>query len=288
MDSPIESVETSCTEEAQVTVSDDAGSVEEIEETELEEDNAALTFLDVFGESHETQIVEGFPKKEYRDEFFARDGEKVFYEDEKYTSRFGIDVSNKEQDIDWDKVQEFGVDFVIIRLGYRGYGSLGDIHLDLHFHENMKAAQERGMDVGVYFFSQAINEEEAIEEAKFVLENIEGYELKLPIVYDPESILDDEARTDDVTAEQFTKNSIAFCEYIKAAGYEPMIYANMMWEAYELEMEKLSDYSFWYADYEKYPQTPYAFSMWQYTESGDLEGITAKKVDFNVMLVEKE
>lgn len=140
--------------------------------------------------------------------------------------------------------------------------------------------------MGVYFFAQAINEEEAKEEAEFVLEHIAGYELQLPVVYDPESILDDEARTDDVSGEQFTKNTEVFCSMIEEAGYQPMIYSNMLWEAYELNLEYLEGYPIWYADYEPLPQTPYHFDFWQYTNEGSVDGIEGR-TDLNIQLIPK-
>ena len=110
-------------------------------------------------------------------------------------------------------------------------------------------------------------------EAEFVIELLDGIELELPITFDPELIRDDEARTDDVTGEQFTKNTLAFCDHIRSKGYEPMVYSNMYWEAFLFDMEKLEDIPIWYADYEKIPQTPYSFKYWQYTEKGKVDGI---------------
>lgn len=211
---------------------------------------------------------------------------KMIYKDDKYSSRLGVDVSHHQGKIDWEKVKEDGYEFAIIRIGYRGYGTEGTLNLDNRFHENIKDAQRAGLDVGVYFFAQAINEEEALEEAEFVLKHLKGYELDLPVAYDPESILYDEARTDDVTGEQFTKNAKVFCKRIRKAGYEPMIYSNMLWEAYELDLKKLSDYPIWYADYEPLPQTPYDFVMWQYTSSGTVDGIKGR-VDLNIQFVGK-
>ena len=211
---------------------------------------------------------------------------KMIYKDDKYSSRLGVDVSHHQGKIDWEKVKEDGYEFAIIRIGYRGYGTEGTLKLDNRFHENIKDAQRAGLDVGVYFFAQAINEEEALEEAEFVLKHLKGYKLELPVAYDPESILYDEARTDDVTGEQFTKNAKVFCKRIRKAGYEPMIYSNMLWEAYELDLEKLSDYPIWYADYEPLPQTPYDFVMWQYTSSGTVDGIKGR-VDLNIQFVGK-
>ena len=129
------------------------------------------------------------------------------------------------------------------------------------------------MEQGVYFFAQAINEAEAKVEADFALKSLAGRSLDLPVVYDPESILDDVARTDNVSGQQFTANTKVFCETIKAAGYEPMIYANMLWEAFELDLSRLKGYPIWYADYEDKPQTPYDFVIWQYTNEGSVPGV---------------
>ncbi len=245
-----------------------------------------LEFVDVFGESYETTIKEDVPKHEYDKGKFVRDGNKLSYDDEKYTSRLGIDVSRHQGKINWEEVKAYGVDFAFIRIGYRGYGNAGNINLDKRFYENIKGAQSVGIDVGVYFFSQAINEEEALEEAKFVIDSLRGYELQLPVVYDPESILDDVARTDDVTGEQFTKNTIVFCDAIRENGYEPMIYSNMLWETFEFDLSQLTDLPIWYADYEALPQTPYHFIFWQYTNEGRVKGIDGN-MDLNIQIIEK-
>ena len=257
-----------------------------IEEEPEEPKKEILKFVDAFGAPYEVEINPNFAKKQYQDENFVRDGDRPAYEDDRFTSRLGVDVSHHQGDIDWEKVKAAGYDFAIIRIGFRGYGEEGMLKLDNRFHENIKNAQNAGLDVGVYFFAQAVNEEEALEEAEFVLENLSGYQLQLPVVYDPESILDDEARTDNVTGEQFTKNTEAFCRRIQEAGYEPMIYSNMLWEAYNLDLEKLSAYPVWYADYEPLPQTPYDFVMWQYTSGGEVDGINGP-VDLNIQIIEK-
>ena len=141
--------------------------------------------------------------------------------------------------------------------------------------------------MGIYVFSQAVNEEEALEEAQLIIDNLKGLELQLPVVFDPELIRDDDARTDEVSGEQFSKNTIAFCEKVKEAGFEPMIYSNMYWEAFLFDLEELAEYPIWYADYEKVPQTPYKFTFWQYSESGHVDGIDGK-TDLNVWFVAKE
>ena len=251
---------------------------------EVEAQPEILNFVDVFGEEYQVEINPDVEKHKYDLEKFVHEGDRLSYTDDKYEYRLGVDVSRHQGWIDWEKVKAAGYEFAIIRVGYRGYGEEGLVCLDEQFDTNIQNAQAAGLDVGVYFFAQAINEEEAKEEAEFVLEHIAGYELQLPVVYDPESILDDEARTDDVSGEQFTKNTEVFCSMIEEAGYQPMIYSNMLWEAYEFDLERLEQYPIWYADYEPLPQTPYHFDFWQYTNAGSVDGITGR-TDLNIQLM---
>ena len=213
-----------------------------------------LHFVDVYQNPYQVEINPNVEKLDYKDVSFFHNGDRLSYEDDSnYTYRLGVDVSEHQGYVDWQALKDSGFEFAFIRLGYRGYGQEGRICLDREFHRNIQNAQAAGFDVGVYFFAQAVNEEEALEEANFVLQNLEGYTLQLPVVYDPESILDDEARTDNVSGEQFTKNTEVFCSAVADAGYDPMIYANMLWEAFELDLEELSEYPLWYADYEPVP-----------------------------------
>ncbi len=244
-----------------------------------------LHFVDVYGEEYEVEVNPDIAKHTYQLDSFVYENDILSYtSDPAYSYRLGIDVSHYQGTIDWQAVKDSGIEFVFIRLGYRGYGSEGSLSLDKNFHQNIQGAQATGLDVGVYFFAQAINEEEAKEEAEFVLQALSDYELQLPVVYDPESILHTEARTDNVTGEQFTKNTITFCEVIKEAGYAPMIYSNMLWEAYMLDLAQLADYPVWYADYELLPQTPYHFEFWQYSNTGRVNGISGD-VDLNIQLI---
>lgn len=241
-----------------------------------------LRFVDAWGEWHDTTINPNVAAHNYDWSYLTNDATGISYiGDANYTYRTGIDVSYYQGDIDWKKVKNAGYEFAILRIGYRGYGDAGILRVDERFYANLEQAQDAGLDVGVYFFAQAVNETEAVEEADFVLGLLKGYELQLPVVYDPELIRDTEARTDNVTGAQFTQNTIAFCEKIKSAGYEPMIYSNMVWEAFLFDMEQLQEYPFWYADYEAVPQTPYDFSIWQYTEKGRVDGIEGN-VDLNI------
>ena len=201
-------------------------------------------------------------------------------------ARYGIDVSAHQGEIDWAAVAGDGVEFAFLRIGYRGY-SAGALNLDGQFEANYAGAREQGIDVGVYFFSQAISEEEAREEARQVLSWLEGKEIQCPIVYDWEHIEEDTARTDSVDGETVTACARAFCEEIREAGYDPMIYCNGMLGYLSYDLTQLEDYPLWYAEYEDYPSYAYEVTIWQYTESGTVAGIQGK-ADRNIWFQTEE
>ena len=162
----------------------------------------------------------------YNEETSEWDGTATYMAGEAKEAKKGIDVSTYQGEINWKKVKNSGIEYAIIRLGFRGYES-GKIVLDSRFEDNIKGSLAAGLDTGVYFFTESINEKEAIEEAEFVIENLKDYEINMPVVIDvEESANTQKTRTKDVTAEQRTKNVIAFCETIKKAGYDVMIYGN--------------------------------------------------------------
>lgn len=197
----------------------------------------------------------------------------------------GIDVSKYQYNIDWESVAEAGVEFAIIRVGYRGYGAAGNMRVDDYFEANLAGAKAAGLDVGVYFFTQAITEEEAAAEANFVLDALDDAELDLPVYFDIESISYDTGRLDaaDLTPEQHTRNCEVFCETIKAAGYDAGIYANTYWLTNELDADYLeARYPIWFANYKN--KTPYQgeYHIWQYTSEAQIPGIEGY-TDRNVM-----
>ena len=206
--------------------------------------------------------------------------ELEYVEDGKTVSIKGIDVSKYQKSIDWKKVAADGVQYAIIRVGYRGYDQGGLIEDDL-FDANVKGALQNNIAVGVYFVSQAITVEEAIQEAEFVLDNIRAYNITWPVVLDLEDAASKDARTANLTKEEHTDFAIAFCETIKEAGYTPMLYSNIRWFMEELDLERLTDYDKWLAQYFNRPFFPYALQMWQYTSSGRVDGITGN-VDLNL------
>ena len=192
----------------------------------------------------------------------------------------GIDVSTYQGEIEWDKVAAAGVKFVFIRLGYRGYES-GLLVKDDRFEENIRGALNNGIAVGVYFVTQAVSVEEAVEEAQFVMENIRPYKVTWPVVLDIEDAASTTARTADLTQQQRTDHAIAFCETIKEGGYTPMLYCNIRWFIEKLDITRIADYEKWFAQYFRKPFFPYTFRVWQYSSSGAIDGIKGN-VDYNI------
>jgi lysozyme len=212
--------------------------------------------------------------KLYRD-----DKNRIQFDDGTTKAKFGIDVSIWQGKIDWEAVKADGVEFAIIRLGYRGYTE-GKIYEDDRASYNLAEAS-KVMPIGVYFFSGAINEEEAIEEANYVLQMIKGYPIDYPVVFDMEEHSDPKDRGAKLTSEQRTAITIAFMETIKKAGYTPAVYGNMRWLNERLQWNKIYQYEVWLAQYFNSPILPYQFSMWQYTSSGRINGIKGN-VDLNL------
>ena len=218
---------------------------------------------------------------------FTRAGDVLQYEDDVYASRMGIDVSYYQGQIDWQKVKDAGIEFAYIRLGYRGYGEAGSINTDKLFEENIKNAQAAGIDVGVYFFSQSINEEEAREEADFILQTLKSYSVDLPIAIEAMTKMGEEGRTNNLRDEQIARNTKAFCEAILSAGYEPLIAFNSsQLSAYEANAESLSEYAVWYGDYELNSQPPFLCQFFQYANNGSVPGIDTK-VDLDIQFIKK-
>lgn len=233
-------------------------------------------------------IDPGIPAFPYNKDNIAilENGEIKYSENEEIVSVKGIDISKYQENVDWVKVAATDVEFAMIRTGIRGYGT-GEIVLDATFDKNMKGATEAGLEVGVYFFSQAINEAEAIEEANFVLEKIKDYPVTYPIVLDVEEVSDSAARTANLTQEERTKCAVAFLETIRNAGYTPMIYGNLKSFFYMLDFEQVKDYERWFAFYDTKIYFPYDVSIWQYTDKGRIDGINGD-VDLNIMFQKKE
>lgn len=206
----------------------------------------------------------------------------------------GIDVSKHQGEIDWEAVAADGIDFVFLRAGYRGYGS-GELRTDDRFEANWTGAAESGLLIGVYFFSQAVNVEEAEEEARYLLELLDGAALDLPIVYDWEAVeqnyTDGDAvniRTAGLSGETVTACALAFCQVIEEAGYDSMIYLNADTGYFLYDITQLQGVNIWYASYEStWPDFYYAIQFWQYDQEGTVNGIEGY-VDLNLWFLPAE
>ena len=200
----------------------------------------------------------------------------------------GVDVSEHQHEIDWAQVAASGVDYAYVRLGYRGYTE-GGLFEDPYFRANVEGALANGLQVSVYFFSQAISVQEAIEEAEFVLERIKDYNITLPVVYDWEKINGETAaRTDSLDFSILNDCAVAFCDTMKNAGYEPAIYFNRHLGYYGYDLSRMTDYDFWFALPESlFPNFYYAVDMWQYSFTEQVPGI-AEPTDMNLMFIPLE
>lgn len=197
---------------------------------------------------------------------------------------YGIDVSYYQGNIDWKKVKNSGVEFVIIRVGYRGYGSAGTLVEDPKFKTYLDGATKAGLKVGVYFYTQAITTAEAKAEAKFVLDRIKGYSLQMPVYYDIESVDYDTGRLDSAGLSKAQKTALctAFCDTIIKSGYSAGVYANYTWLNYYIDGAGLGKkYPIWLAHYTSNTNYDQRMDMWQYSGSGTVSGISAY-TDVNV------
>ncbi len=217
-------------------------------------------------------------------ELFVTDSRgRITYTGEGYRCMTGIDVSEHQYDIDWQKVAADGIEFAIIRTGYRGYTS-GGLYEDKYFRQNMQGALDAGLQVGVYFFSQATSRREAHEEAAFVLDQIKDYNVTLPVVFDME-ILGTDYRTYNMSRRTLYAATQTFCQDVREAGYEPMIYMTQYLGYQKYTLRELTDNAFWFAEYYvDYPSFVYDIDVWQYSDTGSVAGISGN-VDLDVYLI---
>lgn len=195
------------------------------------------------------------------------------------TSVLGIDVSTHQKEIDYQRVKAAGIEFVMIRLAWRG-SVQGIIEEDEWAQKNYQNAKAAGLKVGGYFFSQAISAKEAREEATFALKVVKNWDIEMPIVFDWE-FLQKGYRTDAVDARLLTDCTKAFCETVEKAGYDSMVYFNPSQSRKQMYLEELTDYGFWLAMYSDQMNYEYKVDMWQYSCTGKVPGIDGN-VDLNL------
>ena len=235
------------------------------------------------------------PLRLYEGDFHWENG-RLVYDGRAFKTRFGIDVSayqnrasGESKTIDWDAVRDDGVDFAMVRVGYRGTGQAGTLNQDEFYAQNIDGAMAAGLETGVYFFAQAITVEEAIEEADFVIELLRDHEIDGPVAYDWE-MHDSSYRVYGTSPEMATACAIAFCERIKEAGYTPMIYAGQYVSYIKYDQGAISQYLSWYPEYKSdkseklYPTFYYQMDYWQFSSNCYVNGIGGR-VDGNLQFI---
>ncbi|MCM1102302.1 MAG: glycoside hydrolase family 25 protein [Clostridium sp.] len=207
-----------------------------------------------------------------------------YYEEGRQVSYVGVDISKYQDYVDFVKVRKAGVNFVMIRVGARGYGS-GQLVMDEYFTDNIKRATDAGLQVGVYFSSQAVTTDEALEEAQLVTDALAEYRISYPVAFDMGFVDNDTARIESLSKSEKTEIAKTFLDAVGAAGYMPMIYGDKEWLIKEIDMSKLTAYDVWLSQIKDVPDYPYRFTMWQYTKSASVDGI-AGYANLNVSFID--
>ncbi len=235
----------------------------------------------IFFKQNEIQISENLSRCKWDPTLFIEKDGFVQYNDHSVETATGIDVSSYQKTIDWNTVKASGIEFAIIRLGYRGTTE-GGLFEDPYFEENYRGASGSGLPVGVYFFSQALTPEEAIEEAEYLLRILDGRELQLPVVFDWEYVSDN-ARTANIDSETLSSCAEAFCKTVENVGYSSMVYFNLYTSYLIYDMDSFGEESIWLAQFSDQPSYYYHYEMWQYSCTGTVPGIETE-VDLNIAL----
>lgn len=212
-------------------------------------------------------------------------GQMEYYVDAKQNSWLGVDLSQSNGKVDFEELKASGVDFVMLKIGQRGYES-GLITLDDNFVTNITEATNAGLEIGVYFFSQAVNVDEAIAEAEFVVSNLIPYKITYPVAFNMEHIANDKSRIDTLDEDKKTQIAEAFLSQIEKDGYKPILYGNKSWLLTELISEPLLvDYDVWLFDANPVPDYPYQFKLWKYAVDQQVSGVE-KNTDYIISFVD--
>lgn len=255
----------------------------ELQEAKIEQEKP----INVYIPSRKLNPGEIYKNAYYDGSFVIEDGFMAYYDENgDKISHVGVDLSYHNKKVNWDELANSPVEFVMLRCGYRGYTE-GGLVTDEKFKEYAAKANEYGIPLGVYFFTQAIDEQEAIAEAEYVIKLIEDYDISYPVAIDTELVADEEARTvlADLSKEELTDICIAFCERIKEAGYYPMVYASENWFRRKLEVTRLMAYDFWAPQFLDDNDFLYDFTIWQYTETGNAPGVEGD-CDLDISMVD--
>ena len=242
------------------------------EEKEKDGKHTLVTYKD--GTQEWIEIVSKIPLHTYDiTNLKITNGKMAYYQDGEKCSWLGVDLSKNSGKVDFKLLKENGIDFVILRLGSRGYES-GVVTLDENFVANITAAQNAGLEVGVSFFSQAVTVQEAVDEANFVVSNLVPYQIHYPVVYDMEYITNDDSRIDILKEEDKTEIAEAFLSTVEREGYRTLLYGNKSWLLTELLPEVLlPEYDVLLSDQSSIPDYPYQFRMWKYATNQEIDGV---------------
>lgn len=272
-------------EETEETLPQETEEKKEVVEADPSTDgrHTLVTYAD--GEEEWVLISPYLPKHEYDyTKLVCQSNLMKYYVDGRQVSYVGVDISKYQDYVDFVKLKKAGVDFVMLRVGSRGYGT-GQLTLDEYFSDNLKRASDAGLEIGLYFSSQAITTDEAVEEANLVLQNIGEYKITYPIAFDMELIPNDTSRIENLTREEKTTIAKAFLDTIQEAGYKPMLYGNKEWLIKRVDLSKLTAYDVWLSQPGDIPDYPYKFTMWQYSNTTTIDGI-AGYANLNISFID--
>ncbi|MDE7272917.1 MAG: glycoside hydrolase family 25 protein [Lachnospiraceae bacterium] len=246
----------------------------EEEEDEEEDEVKSIQVKHADGTKEWVDVNENIPRNKYHYSNLKYQKPLMnYYEDGELVSKCGVDISANQGEVDFNKLKNAGCDFVMLRVGARGYSS-GNIVTDANFQDNIRAAKKAGLDVGVYFCSQAVSKAEAREEADEVLDAISGFSIKYPIAFVMETVDGDMARIEALDRTDRTQIAQAFMNRIEDAGYKSMIYGDKEWLLTMVDIEDLQDYDVWFAQDSDEPEYPYQFGIWQYDSDATIKGIS--------------
>lgn len=264
------------TEKENVKDGEITGKEEETKEEEEEEEEELITSIQVKhadGTKEWVDVNSEIARHHYKfSNLTYKKPVMSYYEDDKLLSRCGVDISAKLGDVDFKKLKNAGCNFVMIKVGARGYSS-GRIVLDANYEDNIRAAKNAGLDIGVYFCSQAVTKAEARDEADEIIDAISGFDIKYPVVFVMENVEDDVSRIEALDITDRTQIARTFLNRVENSGYKPMIYGDKEWLLTMVDMEQLQDFDVWYAQDGDTPEYPYEFSMWQYDSDATIKGI---------------
>lgn len=266
---------------------DDTGIHDRIEANYLAYLNRAYILFGEYPNCEYIKIYDNVARNDYdwTNDFYVGQGQlyKNYYKDGQKKGRVAIDVSEFQGDIDWTAVAGTEIEAAFVRLGYRGYGE-GTLALDAKYVDNIDGAAAAGLSTGVYFYTEAVNYDEGVEEANFVLENIKGHTVTEPIVIDSEYMAGVEARANVISMDDRTQAIKGFCDTITAAGYKVMLYANRDWLIRSVNLGEIPEVPIWLAYYGTDPSFPYHVEAFQYIDKGFVDGINSSQVDLDVLM----